>query len=383
MPLYVAEQPKRRRATYGSYRYESIGYRTYPTAVRAGYADRNLSRFRRLLLRLKEGTAGALELFSGLLCLIYDDLLDSPDAIACVPSSGKSGLVRDDPLALMVQMAVLKGIGAVDGSSWLLRTESVAPAHKDNAMRDYRKQLETIACNAAALPGSIESILLVDDIRTSGSTMDACVDRLKEAFPAATITGFAFGYTDWVPDQSPCMPDWPEANINQHAVQKVIEAWQSEAWPLPAMNNVSPFFADGHFVHAAGRACCRPTADCTAIWDKHQADATLMESCPRCKPFAHKPVFIFNKNTATIHQVDCRTGPARNGSEPLWSLRHGIRRGGKPCRNCMHGWPMARELVERRRAALIAQQQRLEEEARREREWEEMMSRTPEPFTLD
>lgn len=338
-----------------------IGYRTYPNEERLGFADENRLRYRRLLFDLKAKNDFAVQLLASLLCLVYDDLLGGPDAIACVPTSSKSKATRDDAIALLAQTAVSLGLGALDGSSWLRRTKDVPKAHEDPAMRKFAKQHETIKCVPGKSLPALKHILLIDDICTTGQTMEACVERLRETFPKAEITAFAFGYTGWV-DESPCVPDFPKRNQPVTAVPGIVDAWRDEAWPLATDAGRSPFFSANGIVHKAGGRCVRDEAESNPVWSKAGAEQQELTPCRKCRPFAEKPRFVLNSYSSKIHHIDCDTGPTGNGCRTLWSLRHGIRLNGEPCRNCMGTWPVAKVLYEERRKRMAAEQPRVEYE---------------------
>lgn len=344
MSLFKAEHHEGFK-TPGRYRFTVTGYRTYPNEGKRYYADANRMRYRRLLFALKKNDPDAISLFTSLLCLIFDDVIGGPDAIACVPPSSQSAALRDDAMALVARKAVEKDLGVIDGSSWLKRTQTVPKAHQDSSMRSFEKQYATIACTAGSLAVEPKSIVVIDDICTSGTTMQACVTRLREQFPNAKVTGFAFGYTGWV-NESPSVPEFPDEKCFPLTGKKTIDAWRDEAWPLASDAAQSPFFAHHGQVHGFNRSCVRPEAVSEPVWSKAEADAKQLIQCRSCKPFQARPRFQINFNSRTIHHLDCHTGPSGKGHKPLWSLRQGIRLGGKPCRNCMDRWPIAAKLYQ-------------------------------------
>ena len=355
MSLFKAEHDTTVK-TPSRYPFKIVGYRTYPTTAKLDYADDNSIRYRNLLFDLKANNPTAVELFASLLCLIYDELLGGPEAIACVPTSTMSKTTRDDVIALVAQKAIENGLGVVDGSSWLRRTRDVPKAHKDDSMRTFDKQSETIEFNPLSKPPAPGHILLIDDICTSGSTMSACVSRLREQFPRVKVTAFAFGYTGWVAATSPQVPAFPGWADAAKSISRVVDAWRSEAWPLPADGSIGHFFSENRILHRGGGRCRRPTSGSDALWSQSEAEAQGLTPCQHCKPFALQPRFNLNNNTATIHHVDCHVGPYGKQCELLWSLRQGIRLGGKPCKVCMYSWPLALILYHHRRQALLAAQ---------------------------
>jgi len=324
-------------STPGRYRFYIVGYRTYVKGGKLHFADKNGLCYRDLLLALKQKNDFAVELFADLLCLIFDDVIGGPDAIACVPPSSKSSDRRDDALAVVVQKAVSKNLGVIDGSSWLRRTQTVPKAHQDPSMRSFEKQYATIDCSAGLTSREPRRIVVIDDICTSAATMTACVSRLKELFPKAGVTGFAFGFTGYV-GKSPPVPDFTKLQTNQpvQAVAKLIDEWRNEAWPR--VGGTSPFFTQQGEVHQVGNGCQRNGPGCETIWSEAEAIGRSLVLCRECKPFERKPRFELNQNTMTIHHVDCHTEPFGAGLMQLWSLQHGIRLGGEPCKICMPRW---------------------------------------------
>lgn len=229
MSLFTAEHTKTFK-TPSRYKFQTAGYRTYPNRDRVGYADANRIRYRRLLFDLKKSDPFAVDVFASLLCLLYDEMLGGPDAIACVPTSSRSNANRDDANALVARKAIESGLGVIDGSSWLKRTRDVPKAHQDSSMRTIEKQLETISYAPERDHLKPFHILVIDDICTSGSTMMACAERLREQFPGAKITGFCFGYTGWV-DSSPKVPQFPDRGGTLASLCPFLDAWKDDAWP--------------------------------------------------------------------------------------------------------------------------------------------------------
>jgi predicted amidophosphoribosyltransferase len=342
MGLYKPEYVLKKR-TPSRYRLDVIGYRTYANADRLGFADRNCQRFRRLLLDLKEGDLLAIELFAVLLGMIFDEVLASPTAVLCVPCSRESEPTRHDPVARVVRTMIEMGVEARDGSSWLQRTKTVPRAHDPTSgMRSVEKQMESIACVLPTDQTIPRSVVIIDDIYTSGSTMIASAARVRERLPNTEVLGFAFGRTAFVPENSPRVPVFPAPRQSPDIVDDISEQWLEEAWPLPLKAGQSPFLSNGGEVHHYW--CPRIPGAAEPIWSKADATANLLVPCVRCRPFAEKPIFVLNRYSQTIHQVGCHTGPTGSGGIDLWSLREGIRLGGRPCVNCMHRWPVAMQL---------------------------------------
>ena len=322
--------------------YRVIGYREYPTQAKVWYADENLKNFRNLLFRLKEGNTGAIGYFLALLCMIYDEVLDGPQLIACVPGSKGTDTQRSDPLALVARQAA-KELDVLDGASLLQRTHDVPKAHEHKEMRCYPKQLESITCGSVNLKNIPKSILIIDDIYTSGVTMGACCLRIHEAFPEAKLTVFAFGRTpDFLETPSPVIPAFPSKTLSEDELPEAIEELRSEAWPCIDPIGTSPFYKSNWFVHRNGVVCGPAEQHHEKIWSKAQAEKNGLTPCRNCLPFERKNDFWLNFTDMSLHFGHCGNrcrGWA--GGKRLWSIRHGVRLGGK--RNgcpCMRWWPL-------------------------------------------
>jgi hypothetical protein len=109
-----------------------------------------------------------------------------------VPAPRSSPLKPDSlsPTRLICQNLVAQGLGA-EVRELLRRTEAVPkaafqkPADRPTVSRHYASLEVT---EALAAP---DSIVVVDDVITSGGMLLACVSRLRESFPQAEISAFA------------------------------------------------------------------------------------------------------------------------------------------------------------------------------------------------
>ena len=106
---------------------------------------------------------------------IYEDYLRS--SIICVaPSSDKDNL--DTGIKKLAHF-LLKNLSLVDGIDLLIRTESIKKA-SNGGPRDKALHISTISIEEKNLIKN-KNVFLIDDIRTTGTTMDACEYLLKEA----------------------------------------------------------------------------------------------------------------------------------------------------------------------------------------------------------
>lgn len=109
-----------------------------------------------------------------------------------VPAPRSSWLHPDDlsPPVLICKSMVSGGL-ATDVAELLRRTKAVPKAAFQKAANRPTAQThyDSIAVNNALV--TAESILVVDDIVTSGGMLLACVSRLRETYPNIKVNGFA------------------------------------------------------------------------------------------------------------------------------------------------------------------------------------------------
>ena len=209
MGLYRCVHNKIYRTPNG-YRFGIKGYRQYPPSTKSRFVDANGDNFRRLLLSLKDGNGFSIKLFAQLLAAIYDECLGGPEAVVCVPPSKETEGTRRDPMATLVRSLGMVGLSVIDGSNWLRRTTSIVPCHESNLYRDSVKQAANIACVIPKRYQGVKSVLVLDDICTSGSSITGSVSRIREELPEAKIIGFAFGYTPfYVESTTYATPEFP------------------------------------------------------------------------------------------------------------------------------------------------------------------------------
>ncbi len=285
MPLFEpCDEKINSKSTHGHF--AVIGYREYAGTSDCRHIDAHSKAFRNLIQGLKDGAAGPIQYFGGLLDLIFDEVIQDVDLIACVPGSKKTNAVRNDPIARIIRENITEAREVLDGTSLLQRLYDVPKAHEDRTMRSYAKQLESIGRSGVRPAGPVTTILLIDDVYTSGATMAACHKRLKEAYPAAEVIGFAFGVTPYrAKKQSPAIPQFPSRYLEPAALMK------------------------------------------------HVDDLRRMAS--RCDPYGHATRFVMNGPRKKIHTKTCRTVDGATNPRPLKSVRDGLRQGGQPCGNCM------------------------------------------------
>lgn len=328
--------------TPSGYRFRIQGYRQYPPSNKSRFVDANGDNFRRLLLSLKNGNGFSIKLFAQLLAVIYDECLGGPEAVVCVPPSKETEGTRGDSIATVVRSLKILGLGVIDGSNWLRRTTSIVPCHESNLYRDAEKQAANIACVIPKRYQGVKSVLVLDDICTSGSSITGSVSRIREELPEAKITGFAFGYTPYYVESSTyATPEFPTSYGKTSDISRTMSKWLEEAWPLTGRGE-SPFVCCGGTVHARG--CHRvDDADCINLWSKKGAGD--FKKCRACRPFAALPHFVFDRVQEQLHHVSCERCPVGGARQDLWGLRHGVRLGGTLCEECMSKWQAAKAFL--------------------------------------
>ena len=155
-----------------------LGYHTPST----GYAAKILAqdKFSKQILRIKDKDLETIKEYANqviniLKFPIYQDYLRN--SIICVaPSSTKDNL--DTGIKKFAHF-LLKNLSLIDGINLLIRTESIEKSsHGGHRSKD--RHISTILIEEKNLIKN-KNVFLIDDIKTSGSTMDACEYLLKEA----------------------------------------------------------------------------------------------------------------------------------------------------------------------------------------------------------
>ena len=128
-------------------------------------------------------------------------LIPVPSSACAVPGSESSAGALAQALAgAGLGSKVWAGLTRIQP---VIRSSRAAPGCRASAQDQYR------SLRVEPAPQVIEDILLVDDLITKGRTLIAAASRLREAFPAARIRGFALMRTlSLVPDievlMAPC-----------------------------------------------------------------------------------------------------------------------------------------------------------------------------------
>ena len=131
-----------------------------------------------LIDRFRAGEAAAFAevLRAGRAMLDRNEPLHGPQVAALVvpghDGTRQAGLVR-----LVAELTVTSGWTVPDRG--LLIRHAHVPEAKQRQPRDATAELVSLRASPATLPGTIETILLVDDVLASGGTIRACVAALR------------------------------------------------------------------------------------------------------------------------------------------------------------------------------------------------------------
>lgn len=107
---------------------------------------------------------------------LFSNNLTGFDAVTAVPSSkisGTSGIQR-------VAQGIARASSVTDATSCLRRHQSISSHHEGHRAIDVH--LQSICLEHPELIEG-KSVLLIDDVRTTGGSIDACRQRLEEASP--------------------------------------------------------------------------------------------------------------------------------------------------------------------------------------------------------
>lgn len=103
------------------------------------------------------------------------------DLVTAVPMHPKKQLKRGYNQSELMAKVVAKGLGVVYNNRVLIRNEYKAPMNKLDAEQRYENVKKAYGIYDKTLKLKEQSILLIDDIYTTGSTVDECSRILFEA----------------------------------------------------------------------------------------------------------------------------------------------------------------------------------------------------------
>ena len=159
-----------------------VFFYNYYETVNSGHANA----FSRLIWGFKDKNPYAIESVTK----IFGQVFNKDFTITCVPSS-TVGKISALP---QVIKRLPQGYNIIDATSCLERVQSIQSAHRGGA-RSYHLHKMTIQLrNKALIEG--KDVLLFDDIVTTGNSMLACCDILRQANPKSIVC-FCLGRTPY------------------------------------------------------------------------------------------------------------------------------------------------------------------------------------------
>jgi predicted amidophosphoribosyltransferase len=170
---------------------EFMAFRWYIPSRALGQATENARRFHWWILALKNGNREARE-FAVWLLEHHLPPLSSARLVISAPTSRKSETGTAFPL-FKVADAFVRRFGLAAALP-ILRAQAVPSAVDSSEMRAPGVQLETMHLPKRR-PAAAPVILVIDDVTTSGATLEACRLLVRGAYPTAWIILFAFGKT--------------------------------------------------------------------------------------------------------------------------------------------------------------------------------------------
>jgi len=194
-------------------RYEVTCWRWYYKKSAIAWASPNGKKFVQWIYALKDDSSTAAKLFAEVLLGVYRGLPNNPDLIVPIPPSSDYLSKPDYGLAEVSRIVSNKGCGRYV-HHFIRRKYSVPKSSSDKTQKDYQTQKDSMEIGANPLQDP-RSILIMDDIYTTGSHMNAVYDLVTERYPGIPICLFAFSKTQKTgstpfPDE-PAFETFPEA----------------------------------------------------------------------------------------------------------------------------------------------------------------------------
>ncbi|NOT25766.1 MAG: phosphoribosyltransferase [Acidobacteria bacterium] len=191
-----------------------VAWRWYFPERALPWASTNGKRFHEWMSNLKSGSDVALTLFANVIARLCEDGLLRPDAIAATPSSQKYEIQTKHSVAALSSM-VAQMLTVGDLNDLVRRTRTVPRAVARPGMRDEEVQFSSMQVSGP-MPPNVGTILLLDDVLTSGSTARAAVRRIREMSATVQIDVLALGKTNATGStQFPDVPAFPDPSIQK------------------------------------------------------------------------------------------------------------------------------------------------------------------------
>lgn len=158
------------------------------------WASENGRRFHYWIINLKKGEDRPKLLFARVLEYLWDEPLRRPHAIVVIPPAQSFERLQEYPLCSVADLAAGLGCG-IHLKHLLKRVVTIPRAVDNSAMRNIGIQRMSMQVGGR-VPARVKSVLLVDDICTSGATLEAGMSLLHEAYPRVELCALVFGKTN-------------------------------------------------------------------------------------------------------------------------------------------------------------------------------------------
>jgi predicted amidophosphoribosyltransferase len=170
-----------------------LAWRWYFITSALPWASQNGQWFHHWILKLKPGNdhEPSKQLFARVLRHLWNDPLETPDAIVVMPPSKCFDIVPDYPLISVADLAESLGCG-IHLKHLVKRIKTIDRAVDNPAMRDIAVQQASMRVTES-IPERVRSVLLVDDVWTSGATIRAARSLILDSYPGMKVSALAFG----------------------------------------------------------------------------------------------------------------------------------------------------------------------------------------------
>lgn len=198
-------------------------WRWYFTNRSLPWASENGRRFHYWIQLLKDGHFPAEQLFASVYRHLWSTVLGKPQAIVTVPPSKQFKIRPEYPLSRCADIAAGMGAG-VHLRHHLRRIESLPSCVSDNSSRDFLKQRASMRVESD-VEDDTESIVIIDDVRTSGSTLAAAIELVRQHHPQARINALTFGQTQRTGSTPfPEIPSFPESRaVSSEQIEQFMQ----------------------------------------------------------------------------------------------------------------------------------------------------------------
>jgi predicted amidophosphoribosyltransferase len=204
-----------------------VSYRWYFPGRALAWSTTNGIRYHDWIRQLKSGKQTAIILFTRILDRLFKVKLEAPQAIIAVPPSQCFHERPTYPVAEIAKEIAQKH--AIYDLSYSLRRVTTIPKVVDYPlMRSIETQMAYMDL-IDIIPSKVKHVLIVDDITTSGATIDAAIKIVRLKRPDIRITAFAFGKTNQTGSTPfPEIPEFPDPLIKYtvEEIKTIVKKWK-------------------------------------------------------------------------------------------------------------------------------------------------------------